>query len=602
MDTQYELGKMILDNIISHNKNNPMIFGLTGAAWYSFDKILQEYINLKKIKYIHASNEAAGCYMAAYYAESTDNVGIAITTSGPGTSIAITGIASVYNEEIPLICFCGVPVDNFQNIDRTIVSSITKGVFYIDQTTDNPENIILQSFAIAKMGTNDNPGPGPVVIFVKATAWQTQFTEKTIIPYNLKYPHTKCIFKKINKLIAQKPSLIILRVGDRVSVENVEKIAILTNNYPNVFLHLTEAAKNNLDVLKYTNVGIEGLRGNMIINSNYSIADIIIDIGVGPEYLLSTFADINNVPGYPLKSTVKIYSIHDENLTVTSQNINTKNIQMSANYFVSHMLKYVNFSSSVDWATIKRDALGKITDGLVGLNMVSEKYAYQTMMLNKYHQQTDNNIYTTGSVIAHILLTIYNKNNSLLSINDNNLYVCDIGLASYIAEQLIYHRKIGNVLSFDQFSSIGSSMASAAGKILSGKYDDMIIFMGDGGFINTPGYLIDLVNSLKMMSMRCLFVMLNDNKYSNVTMRERDVFGYITDITSTAALQLNVNLFEIIDKLSGGCINSLKEKDIKNYTTSISDFVSKWYDKADGFTQSGVYVLYYETNTLASFM
>ena len=61
--------------------------------------------------------------------------------------------------------------------------------------------------------------------------------------------------------------------------------------------------------------------------------------------------------------------------------------------------------------------------------------------------------------------------------------------------------------------------------------------------VNVPGYLIDLLNVIcSFPKKRCLFIFMNDNRYSNVAVAEKKLFNQFTGVTSTFDIQKNINL------------------------------------------------------------
>lgn len=579
-----KLGELVLDTIIEENGLNFPIFGVVGAALYTFDVILQNYNDQGKIKYIHASNESTGCYMAAYLGDVLGKVGISLTTAGPGTAMAVTAISSIYNEEKPLVCFCGVPTSDFQYISPSLMNPITKAVYYIDNKTPNANSILKNAFQIAKNGTNSNPGPGPVVIFMRVDMWDGIYQMKTVVPYQYNRPNLNTILRNI--LTSDfKNKKVILRVGSRVNSESSQKLANLTVSNPNLYMHLTLTSKNLINIENYPNVGIEGPLGNSIVNDNYPMADIIIELGIGIAYTLLTYYDITKIGDRPLKSSVKIYSVFDEEPShPPPSGDNRTNFYSDVDYFIDSFVSKINYSSSISWE-----------------NTEVAKLSSQSNILEEYKNQKNTSIHTTASIVAHILSTIYSLNNPNY-ISDNHLYTCDVGAAAFVAQQLIYHTKPGHLLEFDQYSPIGCSAACAAGSMLSGEYEDLVLFMGDGGFLNVSGYIIDLINVLKMMNKRALLVLLNDKHYSNVTLGEISLFGHQTIVTSTLPIQVNINMFNLINSLVGGSIQNIQLNNLTVIPSSLGDFVKSWYQKDSGFTSSGVYIIYYETGIIPNFI
>ena len=136
------------------------IYGYTGGS------ILPVYAALGKagISIIVNSNEQACAFSAAGHSRSTDEVGVAIVTSGPAITNALTAVADSYADSIPLIVIAGqvpehkIGTDAFQHINvREVFREASKAV--IEVKNGDLERIIKDAHFLAKEGK-----PGPVVI------------------------------------------------------------------------------------------------------------------------------------------------------------------------------------------------------------------------------------------------------------------------------------------------------------------------------------------------------------------------------------------------------------------------------------------------------
>ena len=106
------------------------LFGYPGGAVIPLYDALYDYRD--EFFHIRTSHEQGLVHAADGYARSTGKTGVCITTSGPGATNAITGIATAYMDSTPLVVICGqVPTamlgkDSFQEIDITgIALSVT---------------------------------------------------------------------------------------------------------------------------------------------------------------------------------------------------------------------------------------------------------------------------------------------------------------------------------------------------------------------------------------------------------------------------------------------------------------------------------------------
>ena len=590
-----DLGEMIIDLIIADASNNgnpkrkPLIFGLTGAATYTDNHNLASADNSGNIDYIHVSNEAVGCYAAAYYGDATNTVGIAMTTAGPGTAMAVPGISCAYNENKPLICFCGVPTNLFQVIDQVVMQGITKAMFFIDPTVTNVPEMLSNAFYIARNGTTNNPGPGPVVCFTRVDTWeakyilQPQYTLYSIVEDNI----SSFIASIIANGLPNKK--ILLRVGPLLSIDKIKKLADLTNISPNYFLSLVFSAKNNLNISNYPNCAVEGQFGNPVANEKYQTADIIIEIGVGVVYTLLAYAD-TTIQG-AIGANTKVYSVFNTVSTREPTSYTNRTIEVvDCSYFVGQFLLGISGQTyTTSWPV----------DPNANLYQQQTRAAYMAQTMK---DPLLNTIYTPSSIVANAINVLYGSNTNTL-LNDTTLYLTDVGTIDFIADSLLYHIKPGNVVSFDQYSPIGCAPAAACGQIRSGKYTDVVIVCGDGGFLNTVGYIIDLQNAVMDMGMRCLFILCNDHQYTNVSIGEMTLpypNNSITTISSTNYIQQHINMYSLFNSLCG---NTLQQSITKTNILSsdaasvaaINTFTSNWKAKTTGFSNPGMYLIYYET-------
>ena len=164
-----------------HKENTEFVFGYPGGAVLNiYDAIFQ----LKKFKHVLVRHEQAAVHAADAYSRSTGKVGVALVTSGPGATNAVTGIATAHMDSIPMVIISGqVPThaigqDAFQECDTVgITRPCVKHNFLIKKIEDIAPTI-KKAFYIAKTGR-----PGPVVVDIPKdiTAEEAEF----IYPENI---------------------------------------------------------------------------------------------------------------------------------------------------------------------------------------------------------------------------------------------------------------------------------------------------------------------------------------------------------------------------------------------------------------------------------
>ncbi|MGB2023379.1 MAG: acetolactate synthase 3 large subunit [Litorivicinaceae bacterium] len=156
-----------------------MIFGYPGGAvLHIYDALYQQ----DAVEHILVRHEQAAVHAADGFSRSTGEVGVALVTSGPGATNAITGIATAYMDSIPLVVISGnVPShlmgsDAFQETDMIgCCRPIVKHSFLVRSIEEIP-SVMKRAFHIAKTGR-----PGPVVVDVPKD--MTAPTEKRPFEY-----------------------------------------------------------------------------------------------------------------------------------------------------------------------------------------------------------------------------------------------------------------------------------------------------------------------------------------------------------------------------------------------------------------------------------
>jgi acetolactate synthase I/II/III large subunit len=132
-----------------------VLFGYPGGQIMPiFDKIYDAH----DIRFILTRHEQAAAHSADGYARATGKTGVCVSTSGPGATNLVTGIANAYMDSIPIVAFTGqvsmplIGTDAFQEADITgITRPITKHNFLVSET-GKMADIISQAFYIASTG------------------------------------------------------------------------------------------------------------------------------------------------------------------------------------------------------------------------------------------------------------------------------------------------------------------------------------------------------------------------------------------------------------------------------------------------------------------
>ena len=134
-----------------------------GAVLYIYDAFYKQ----DTIQHVLVRHEQAAVHAADGYARATGEVGVALVTSGPGLTNAVTGIATAYMDSIPMVIISGqvptaaIGLDAFQECDTV---GITRPIVKHNFLVKDPKDLAMtmkKAFHIARSGR-----PGPVVVDV----------------------------------------------------------------------------------------------------------------------------------------------------------------------------------------------------------------------------------------------------------------------------------------------------------------------------------------------------------------------------------------------------------------------------------------------------
>ena len=261
-----------------------VIFGYPGGAVIPIYDVLYE---TKEIKHVLTRHEQAAAHAADGYARATGKVGVCLTTSGPGATNLVTGIATAYMDSIPIIAFTGqVPTsmignDAFQEANITgITYSITKHNYLVKDVDELPR-IVKEAFYIANTGRK-----GPVLVDLPRDI----LTGKTDAPYpeevkirsyNPNYKGNLKQIKRAAKLIDDSERPVIYAGGGIISSGASEELLRFAHhtNIPVTTTLMGLGGFPEDDPLSLKMLGMHGTR-----YANYAITEADLVIAVGARF------------------------------------------------------------------------------------------------------------------------------------------------------------------------------------------------------------------------------------------------------------------------------------------------------------------------------
>jgi len=257
------------------------VFGYPGGAvLFIYDSLFQQ----DKVKHILVRHEQAAVHAADGYARSSEKVGVALVTSGPGLTNAVTGIATAHLDSIPLVIISGqVPTyaigeDAFQEVDAVgITRPCVKHNFLVKDVNDIASTI-KKAFYLAKTG---RPGPVLVDIPKDISSQKTKFDysgEVKIRSYNLPGKGDAGQIKRAAELLLEAKRPMIYAGGGVVLSGAASQLTDLVHllGFPctNTLMGLGGYPANDKQF-----VGMLGMHGTYEANMAMQNCDVLVAIG-----------------------------------------------------------------------------------------------------------------------------------------------------------------------------------------------------------------------------------------------------------------------------------------------------------------------------------
>ena len=252
-----------------------------GAVLHIYDAFYKQ----NTIEHVLVRHEQAAVHAADGYARATGDVGVALVTSGPGLTNAVTGIATAYMDSIPMVIISGqvptaaIGLDAFQECDTVgITRPIVKHNFLVKDVRDMAD-VMKKAFHIARSGR-----PGPVVVDVpKDVSFNktlyTGYPESVEMrSYNpVRKGHGGQIRKALQLLMSAKRPYIYTGGGVLMSEASAElRVLVDLLNYPvtNTLMGLGAFPATDRRFL-----GMLGMHGTLEANNAMQSCDVLLAVG-----------------------------------------------------------------------------------------------------------------------------------------------------------------------------------------------------------------------------------------------------------------------------------------------------------------------------------
>lgn len=420
------------------------LFGFQGSAMM---KMLDSIEATNKITYVQNFNEQASAFGADAYARVTNEIGVAIATSGPGATNLITGIADAFCDSIPVLFITGqertslinsrgkARQNGFQDADIvSMVKPVTKYTVLLDQ----PENVryeLEKAFYYATTGRK-----GPVLIDVPIDVQFKEVDENNLRSFSIPESEAEDL-TALNDIATEikKAKRPLILVGGGVRSANTG--TLLDDFCKKTGIPLV-ATLNGLDACTHI-AGFAGLYGNTAANLALLNADLLLIFGarLASQHTGKERAVYNG--------SAKIIRVEIDETefgrTAFKEDIL---IPCDLRSFFSAVLPLLNRTDFKDWN-------GQISSW-------KERYGKRIAQVEK------------GLSPVKTVQTVLQKS------DENAVITVDVGENQMWAAQAFIPNGKRRFLSSSGFGAMGFSLPAAIGASFAA--DQVIAFMGDGGF------------------------------------------------------------------------------------------------------------------------
>ena len=427
------------------------IFGYPGGAIMPVFDALYDYSD--KVNHILTRHEQGATHAAQGYARVSGKVGVALVTSGPAATNAITGVADALLDSTPLIVVTGqvgaalLGTDAFQEIDVVgITQPITKWSYQIRKAEDVAW-AVARAFYIARSGR-----PGPVVLdFAKsAQSQEVEFDYKpcTFIRSYIPVPAIKEEqIEKAAELInqAKKPFAL---VGQGVILANAEKELLEFLEKADIPAASTLLGLSAMPTDFRLNKGFLGMHGNVAPNMKTNECDVLIAIGMRFDDRIT--GDLNT---YAKQAKI----IHlDIDASEIGKNVTPDApVLGSAKDSLPALIRKINPARHTEWID----------------SFAEPQQREQEAVINKELFPKEGEI-TMGEVIHKVTKAT----------NNNAIVVTDVGQNQMMAARYFEYTQTRSIVTSGGLGTMGFGLPAAMGAKMGAPDRTVCMFAGDGGF------------------------------------------------------------------------------------------------------------------------
>jgi acetolactate synthase-1/2/3 large subunit len=417
------------------------MFGYPGGAVIP----IYDEIRDSSIRHVLVRHEQCAAHAADGYARATGKTGVCLSTSGPGATNMVTGIATAYADSIPMLALTGqvgskvLGSEAFQEVDAySLMMSVTKHNFRVTDVKRLP-HAIDEAWQIAASGR-----PGPVHVDLPVDQINAQIDEAmTNEHFGIKKPWEDVSgIPDAVRLIKECQKPVIFAGGGAVGAGASDEVKRLSQmiGAPIVTPLMGIGIVPSADPL---NMGALGMHGRMCAMGAFQNSDLIIAVG-------TKFSD-------------RTYSPHTE----PSKKCRVIQIDIDATQFGK------SNRTSVDIKCDAKKALGLLIDALGG----ETRHDPWTRQVKEWKKRcTCNYDYYTSPIVPQKVMKELNS-----FFDEDTIITTDVGQNQMWAMHFLDVKRPRQLLSSGSFGTMGFGLPAAIGAKAARPDCKVATVVGDGG-------------------------------------------------------------------------------------------------------------------------
>lgn len=464
------------------------IFGYPGGAIMPVFDALYDY--KRQLRHILVRHEQGALHAAQGYARVSGKVGVALVTSGPGATNAVTGIADAMIDSTPIVVISGQVIssllgsDAFQEVDVVgITQPIAKWSYQIRRAEDIAP-AVAKAFYIARTGR-----PGPVVLDITKDAQLAlvnHYYEKctSIRSYT---PAPKVDKESITRAaeiinVAKKPFAL---VGQGVELGNAEKELLAFIEKAQIPAAWTLLGASVMPSDHPLNKGMLGMHGNLAPNLKTNECDVLIAIGMRFDDRVT--GDLNT---YAKQAKVIHFDIDPAEIN--------KNVEVNV-----AVIGNVKDTLPVVTALLKE---AKHNDWIESFDIANVE-EQEKVIVKELYPETE--YLTMGEVIRKVTEAT----------NDEAVIVTDVGQNQMMGARYSRHKYPRSLITSGGLGTMGYGLPAAIGAKVGAPDRTVCLFCGDGGIQMS----IQEFGTIMQSNVKVKMIILN-NKYLGMVRQWQEMF------------------------------------------------------------------------------